>query len=236
MAIRMKHQIPLWQQQFQNDSPEKLLVWFCDNFPGAVTFSTSFSVEDQVILHILVSNQLDVRVFTLDTGRLFPETYDLIDLVSKKYNIRIFTYFPDTLKVEQMINSKGINLFYDSVENRRECCTVRKTEPLTRAQEGMKVWVTGMRKDQSVTRNDMDLISWEEKSGMIKVNPLINWSLDRVMDYLDQYKVPFNPLHKRGYSSIGCAPCTRAVMPGEDIRAGRWWWEHPENRECGLHK
>jgi phosphoadenosine phosphosulfate reductase len=184
----------------------------------------------------LVTHRLPVKIFTLDTGRLFPETYDLMDVITKKYDIQIVTYFPESTEVEKMVNAKGINLFYESVENRRQCCAIRKTAPLSRALSGMKVWITGVRKDQSVTRNEMDLINWEEKSGLIKINPLIEWSLESVMAYLHQHKVPYNRLHDQGFLSIGCAPCTRAILPGEDIRAGRWWWEHPENRECGIHK
>ena len=175
------------------------------------------------------------RIFTLDTGRLFPETYELIDETNKYFNISIEVLFPDYRLVEQMVAKKGINHFYKSIENRKECCQVRKLEPLKRAFTSLEVWICGLRRDQSVTRLLSDKIEWDEANGIIKLNPLIDWTEDDVWQYIDKFKIPYNSLCKKGFPSIGCQPCTRAVKPGEDIRAGRWWWEEPEHKECGLH-
>lgn len=215
---------------------EVVLDYMFRSFDGKVGFSTSLGLEDQVITHMLTSIHKSAYIFTLDTGRLFPETYDLIDLTSKKYDINIKVFFPEAQSVQEMVNEKGINLFYDSIENRQLCCSVRKLEPLKRAFEGLDAWVCGLRKGQSPTRKDIKTIEWDSKNEIIKVNPLINWSLDDVWNYINGHKVPYNRLHDKGFPSIGCQPCTRAVMPGEDIRAGRWWWENPDTKECGLHK
>ena len=145
-------------------------------------------------------------------------------------------FFPDHQKIEAMVNSKGINLFYESVENRKLCCNLRKIEPLKRAFDGLKVWICGLRREQSVTRNTMQKVEWDEANGLIKLNPLIDWSETDVWNFIQSNKIPYNPLHDKGFPSIGCLPCTRAIIPGEDIRAGRWWWENPETKECGLHK
>jgi phosphoadenosine phosphosulfate reductase len=167
---------------------------------------------------------------------LFPETYDLIDLTNKKYGIKIIPFFPAYNEVEEMVNEHGINLFFDSIDNRHLCCQIRKLNPLKRALKGREAWFTGLRRAQSVTRVDMQIVEWDENSGMLKINPLIEWSEEEVWDYIEQHKIPFSPLHKKGYPSIGCQPCTRAIMEGEDVRAGRWWWENPDTRECGLHQ
>jgi phosphoadenosine phosphosulfate reductase len=216
--------------------PEEILSWFRDNFTGKLTFSTSLSAEDQVIIHMLAILKTPARIFTLDTGRLFQETYDLLDITLKKFGLPIDVYFPDANRVEEMVRSKGINLFYESIENRQLCCHIRKIEPLRRALAGMDVWITGMRKEQSVTRNDSALIEWDPVYEIIKVNPLIHWTSDMVWQFVRSHNIPVNELHSKGYPSIGCLPCTRAVEPGEDVRSGRWWWELPEFRECGLHK
>jgi len=215
---------------------EVVLDYMFNSFEGNVGFSTSLGVEDQVITHMLQAINKSVYIFTLDTGRLFPETYDLLDLTNKKYDLQIKVFFPEADKVQEMVNSKGINLFYDSIENRQLCCSIRKLEPLKRAFSGLDAWVCGLRKGQASTRKDMKTIEWDQKNGLIKVNPLINWSIEEVWEYIRENKVPYNKLHDKGFPSIGCQPCTRAVMEGEDIRAGRWWWENPDSRECGLHK
>lgn len=215
---------------------EVVLDYMFNSFEGKVGFSTSLGVEDQVITHMLQAINKSVYIFTLDTGRLFPETYDLLDLTNKKYDLQIQVFFPEADKVQEMVNSKGINLFYDSIENRQLCCSVRKLEPLKRAFSGLDAWICGLRKGQASTRKDMRTIEWDQKNGLIKVNPLINWSIEQVWEYIRENKVPYNKLHDKGFPSIGCQPCTRAVMEGEDIRAGRWWWENPDTRECGLHK
>lgn len=215
---------------------EDVLNWFLIEFEGKVAFSTSLGAEDQVITRMISDIDRSARVFTLDTGRLFPETYDLIDITSKKYGLNIEIMFPDADRVESMVNSKGINLFYDSIENRKLCCHIRKIEPLKRAFEGLDAWICGLRRDQSVTRKDIQLVEWDDTNGLIKVNPLIDWTEEQVWNYVRGNHVPYNQLHDKGYPSIGCQPCTRATLPGEDVRAGRWWWENPDSRECGLHK
>lgn len=205
-----------------------------EEFPGAVAFSTSFGQEDQVITDIIFRNDLPIRVFTLDTGRLFQETYDLIDLTLARYKKEIEVFFPETADVEKMVRAKGMNSFYDSVENRKECCYVRKVVPLNRALQGVKVWITGLRAEQSENRQGMDALELDEGRQLYKYNPLIEWSYTEVLSYLDKHNVPYNRLHDKGFISIGCAPCTRAIEPGEHPRAGRWWWEESQ-KECGLH-
>lgn len=215
---------------------EEVLDYMFNSFEGKVAFSSSLGVEDQVITHMLQPIRKDADIFTLDTGRLFPETYDLLDITNKKYGINIKVYFPEAQKVQEMVNSKGVNLFYESIENRQLCCFVRKLEPLKRAFTGLDAWVCGLRKGQSPTRQNMHVVEWDAKNGLIKVNPLIDWSEEQIWQYVHEHKVPYNKLHDKGFPSIGCQPCTRAILPSEDIRAGRWWWENANTRECGLHK
>jgi len=225
-----------WNLKFGNGSAEELLSFFLKEYSGAIALSSSFSVEDQLLTEMVVNIDPNTRIFTLDTGRLFPETYDLIDRTSKKYNKPIEVFFPDPADVESMVRDKGMNLFYSSIENRKLCCNLRKIKPLARAMKGLKVWITGLRREQSVTRVDMQMIEWDENNNLLKLNPLINWTEDEVWKRVKERNIPYNPLHKKGFVSIGCQPCTRAVLPGEDPRAGRWWWENPDTRECGLHK
>lgn len=207
-----------------------------DEFPSKVTFATSLGEEDQVITDMIAKAAPGIEIFTLDTGRLFAETYDLMAKDQKKYDkLNFKIYYPDTKTVEEMVRTKGINLFYESVENRKLCCHVRKVEPLRRALSNVDAWITGLRHSQSISRIDAKIFEWDEANGKIKINPLIDWSLDQVHDYIKQHNVDVNPLHAQGFVSIGCAPCTRAIKSGEDIRAGRWWWEEPEQKECGLH-
>lgn len=222
--------------ELSGKEPEEVIAWFLNEFDGKVSFSTSLGAEDQVITHLIAGIDKSASVFTLDTGRLFPETYDLIDLTSKKYGLGIQIMFPDPVQVEEMVNEKGINLFYDSIENRKRCCHIRKIEPLKRAFRGLDAWICGLRREQSVTRKDVQLVEWDEVNSLIKVNPLIDWTEKQVWDFIKANHVPYNKLHDNNFPSIGCQPCTRAVMPGEDVRAGRWWWENPDTRECGLHK
>jgi phosphoadenosine phosphosulfate reductase len=222
--------------RFSNSKPEEVLDYFLKAFNGNIALSSSLSAEDQVLTHMICSIDNSARLFTLDTGRLFPEVYELIETTNKKYGISIEVYFPDFQKVQQMVREKGINLFYERVEYRKECCNIRKVEPLKRALAGLKVWISGLRKDQSVTRFSSKLIEWDEKYGIIKLNPLINWTEDQVWTYIHSNNIPYNPLHDKGFKSIGCQPCTRAIQPGEEIRAGRWWWEQPEQKECGIHE
>ena len=197
-------------------------------------FSTSFGMEDQVISHHILSNKLPITVFTLDTGRLFEETYEVFNSTKKKYGASIITYFPDEKDIEKLITAKGPFSFYNGVEDRKECCHLRKVKPLQRALSKVDLWITGLRAEQSFARQQLNLFQYDETFNLIKFNPLTSWTLEEVKDYLKKYKVPQNKLHKRDYLSIGCAPCTRPIKPGEDIRAGRWWWE-TSKKECGLH-
>jgi phosphoadenosine phosphosulfate reductase len=199
-----------------------------------IVFSTSFGQEDQAITHAIATTALEIEIFTLDTGRQFQESYELIDLTTKKYDIALKTYFPDTEKTEELVAQKGFNSFYQSVENRKECCFIRKIEPLNRALKGAHVWITGLRAEQSDNRSSMPMLEWDEAKKIFKFNPLIDWTFTDLETYLNTHKIPQNPLHKKGFVSIGCAPCTRAIAAGEHPRAGRWWWENSQ-KECGLH-
>ncbi|WP_158855989.1 phosphoadenylyl-sulfate reductase [Lunatibacter salilacus] len=204
-------------------------------FPSKVVFSTSLGQEDQVITQLIAMHKLPVEIFTLDTGRLFYETYDLLARTIMKYGVDIKTYYPDTASAEKFVREKGINSFYESVENRKSCCYIRKVEPLKRALEGNKVWITGLRSEQSANRQQMKKLEWDPANQILKYNPLLDWTMDQMLDYINEHKIPYNPLHDKGFVSIGCAPCTRAIAPGEDPRAGRWWWESSQ-KECGLHE
>jgi len=224
----------------ENLSLEESLSFIANRYPNKVVFSTSFGQEDQIITHAIFRNTtnggpLDIKVFTLDTGRLFQETYELMDRTRSRYKQSIETYFPNTGKVEQLVTSKGFNSFYESVENRKECCFIRKIEPLKRALAGAEVWITGLRAEQSENRNDMRIWEWDEGNKVWKFNPLIHWTYDQVLAYISINNVPDNSLHRKGFVSIGCLPCTRAIEPNEHPRAGRWWWEESK-KECGLHQ
>jgi phosphoadenosine phosphosulfate reductase len=225
-----------WNSYFENKTPAELIKYFLDYFGDKIAFSTSLGMEDQVITHMISRIDKNANIFTLDTGRLFPETYDLIDRTARKFDITLNVFFPDAADVEKMVKDKGINLFYDSIENRKFCCEVRKLRPLARAIKNLDAWITGLRRDQAVTRKELQKVEWDENNNLLKINPLADWSLEQVESYIKKYKIPVNPLHRKGFVSIGCQPCTRAIEPGEDIRAGRWWWENPETKECGLHK
>ena len=200
-----------------------------------VTFANSLGAEDMVLTDLIAKFQPDIAMFSLDTGRLPQETYDLMQAVRERYSVPLQIYFPDSAQVENFVAQNGVNGFYDSVENRKECCRIRKVQPLKRALAGKKAWITGMRRDQAVTRGGLTVSSFDADHGLQKFNPLLDWSNAEVWEYIKQNDVPYNKLHDHFYPSIGCAPCTRSVTPGEDIRSGRWWWENPENKECGLH-
>ncbi|KAF0203512.1 MAG: phosphoadenosine phosphosulfate [Bacteroidetes bacterium] len=234
--MKNKAEIDRINEMLAGKSAQEVIEWFLKDFEGKVAFSTSLGAEDQVITQMIAQVGVPADIFTLDTGRLFPETYNLLDLTSKKYDLNIRVMFPDASRVENMVNEKGINLFYDSIENRKLCCHIRKIEPLKRAFAGLDAWICGLRREQSVTRKDMRLVEWDENNDLIKVNPLIEWTETELWDYIKANRIPYNKLHDTGFPSIGCQPCTRAILPGEDVRAGRWWWENPETRECGLHK
>ena len=214
---------------------DKALAILVAEFPGQVVFSTSFSIEDQVIAHHILSHDIPVTIFTLDTGRLFAETYSVWSSTNEKYNTRVQAYYPDRNLLENYLNEKGPNAFYESVDNRKLCCHIRKVEPLKRALKGQAIWITGLRAEHSPERKDHQLLEWDEGNGVIKYNPILHWDTSAVRTYIDEFNVPYNPLHDKGFVSIGCAPCTRAVRAGEDFRAGRWWWEDSSKKECGLH-
>lgn len=224
-----------YNQLLKGKTPQEILGFLHENNGGKMVFSSSMGAEDQVITHIIASLGINCNIFTLDTGRMFPETYELIEKTQARYKISIETYFPDARSVEQMVNEKGINLFYQSIENRKLCCNIRKTQPLQRALKGYDIWVTGLRRQQSPTRINMETFEWEPQFNMIKVNPLLEWSQEQMWQFIHDNKIPYNTLHNKGFASIGCQPCTRAIEKGEDIRAGRWWWEDPDSKECGLH-
>ncbi|NOU18530.1 MAG: phosphoadenylyl-sulfate reductase [Bacteroidales bacterium] len=215
---------------------DEILRWFLYEFKGRIVLSSSLGAEDQVLTDMVVKIASQTRIFTLDTGRLFYETYELIEKTCLRYKIKMEVYSPNSEQVEAMVAQKGINLFYHSTENRKECCNIRKIVPLKRAFNGAEIWICGLRKDQSITRSEAQMVEWDDANGMIKLNPLIDWTEKQVWDYIKENSVPYNTLHDRGYPSIGCQPCTREIFPGEDIRAGRWWWENADSKECGLHK
>jgi phosphoadenosine phosphosulfate reductase len=223
-------------ERFRDASAQEVVGYFLKAYQGRIALSSSLSIEDQTLTDIIVAQDKHTRIFTLDTGRLFPETYQLIEKTNMTYGIKIEVFFPDYHEVQRMVREEGINLFYNSVESRHRCCQIRKLEPLKRAFQGLDVWICGLRREQSITRQDMQVVEWDEMHQLIKVNPLISWTEQQVWDYIKKHSVPYNKLHDRGYPSIGCEPCTRAVQPGEDVRSGRWWWESPEHRECGLHQ
>ena len=220
---------------FESAEPLTVLRYFLNLYKDKIALASSLSIEDQVLTDMLLSISKEAKIFTIDTGRLPAETYDVLDKTNLQYNVKIDVYFPNNNNVERMVKTKGINLFYESVENRKECCNIRKIEPLKRALSGLDAWICGLRREQSVTRTNMKLIEFDEGNNLLKINPLIDWTEEMVWEYIKKHSVPYNTLHKKNYKSIGCQPCTRAVAEGADIRSGRWWWENPETKECGLH-
>lgn len=232
----MKDLVDQLNKKFTGKQPDEVLAYFLKEYQGHIALASSLGIEDQVLTDMICRIARDTRIFTLDTGRLFPETYSLIERTNMTYGIKIQVFFPDYRELEKMVNEHGVNLFYDSIGKRRQCCHVRKLEPLKRAFSGLKVWICGLRHGQSVTRTDNQMVEWDEHNGLLKLNPLIDWTEEQVWKYIREQGVPYNKLHDEGFPSIGCQPCTRAIQSGEDIRAGRWWWEDPEHKECGLHK
>jgi phosphoadenosine phosphosulfate reductase len=215
-------------------SVDEMISFSLSEFDGKAVFTTSFGAEDQVITHFITGKKLPVDLVTLDTGRLFNETLETFEKTSRKYGNIIKTFFPDPNDVESYVNKNGINGFYQSVELRKECCGIRKVKPLERGLKGYGIWITGLRADQSGNRSGLNFFEWDDRFKIIKVNPLLRWTFNEVMDFIKSNFVPYNLLHDKGFVSIGCAPCTRAIHEGEDFRAGRWWWESSE-KECGLH-
>ncbi|MFT3676521.1 MAG: phosphoadenylyl-sulfate reductase [Chitinophagaceae bacterium] len=221
-------------QQIEQSSLQQALSLVADLFPGEVVFSSSLGQEDQVLTDVIFRNDINIRIFTIDTGRLFNETYELLDRTVARYRKPIAVFFPPATETEAWVAANGINGFYESVDLRKGCCHVRKVLPLNRALQGAKVWVTGLRADQSDNRKDMPVIEWMPEKQLYKFNPLIRWTYEEMITYIKDNNVPYNRLHDKGFISIGCAPCTRAIEPGEEPRAGRWWWE-ASHKECGLH-
>ena len=222
--------------QFKDCSANKIIQNVIKDFKNEICFASSLGAEDQVITEMIASVDTNTEIFTLDTGRLFQETYDLYDKTISRYKINIRILFPDNKDVEEMVNKYGANLFYKDIEKRKTCCRIRKIEPLKRAIHGKKFWITGLRNEQSDSRINNKLFEYDEINNIIKINPLIHWSEKEVWDYIKEKDIPYNVLHDKGFNSIGCMPCTRAVLPGEDSRAGRWWWENKGHKECGLHR
>ncbi|MEM0029594.1 MAG: phosphoadenylyl-sulfate reductase [Candidatus Nitrosocaldus sp.] len=223
-------------REFESKSAEEVLRWAIDRFHPRIALASSFGAEDVVLIDMLARIRKDARIFTLDTGRLNQETYDVMDAIRDRYGVSIEVYFPDAREVEEMVRKHGLNLFYHSVELRKLCCEIRKVKPLNRALSSLDAWITGLRREQADTRASIAKVEVDvQHNGMIKINPLADWTWDMVWEYIRGNNVPYNRLHDKGYPSIGCEPCTRAVQPGEPFRAGRWWWEQDAYKECGLH-
>jgi phosphoadenosine phosphosulfate reductase len=222
-------------EEFSSMSEIEVLSALSQRHIDKIVFSTSFGKEDQAITHMIAKSVLPIKLFTLDTGRLFKETYSVWDATIQKYKVKIHTYFPDAKRVEDFISTNGPNSFYDGVENRKLCCTIRKVEPLKRALIGNEIWVTGIRAEQSDNRLQTEKFEFDAVNNIIKYHPILNWTFDQLEDYVDQNNVPINKLHKENFVSIGCQPCTRAIKEGESFRDGRWWWENKSTKECGLH-
>ncbi len=230
-----KNDIMQWRAELAGKSPVEVLLWAGKTFSGQISFASSLGLEDQILTEIIAVHNLAIPIFTLDTGRLFAQTYELLEKTEERYGVKINVFFPDRTQVEQLVQQNGINCFRKSIALRKECCRIRKVAPLERALAGKQAWITGMRREQSITREDLPVIEWDSSNGLVKINPLASWSEEEVLAYISAKHIPYNPLHDEGFPTIGCSCCTRAVKPGEDIRAGRWWWEEPEHKECGLH-
>ncbi len=227
--------IDTMNDKFKNYSAEEILEFFLNEYKDGIALASSLSIEDQVLTDMILKINKESKIFTLDTGRLPYETYKLIEDTNSFYDYKMDLYFPQQSLVETMVKEKGINLFYNSVEERKLCCYNRKVEPLKRALSGLDAWICGLRKEQSVTRENLDIAEFDDNNKILKINPLLNWSEEEVWRYIKKHNVPYNILYNKNYRSIGCAPCSRAVRDGEDLRSGRWWWENPETKECGLH-
>jgi phosphoadenosine phosphosulfate reductase len=222
-------------QRFDRRDFQHNLLELGELYAGGIVFSTSFGLEDQAITHLLSVSTVPVSIFTLDTGRLFPETYSTWSATLERYKFSIEAFYPDEPNIRQWVTENGPNAFYASPEARKACCQIRKVEPLKRALKGKKIWITGIRAAQSPDRKGMPILEYDEANDLVKYHPLLHWSDQDVKDFVALHHVPYNPLHDRGFVSIGCAPCTRAIKPGEDFRSGRWWWEDNSRKECGLH-
>lgn len=235
MDLPLERQVDDLRRDLPKRSALETLASLAGRFPGRASFSTSFGLEDQIISHLIFEHQLPIRVFTLDTGRNFQETYLTWSKTLLRYGQPIEVFTPQAASLEALVAQKGPNSFYESPENRKECCHIRKVEPLARALAGTQLWFTGIRAEQSTNRQHMHRAEWDGGHQLIKTHPLFDWTWDECVAFAQQHGIPTNPLHQQGFVSIGCAPCTRAIKPGEDFRAGRWWWENADTKECGLH-
>ncbi|MCC5919598.1 MAG: phosphoadenylyl-sulfate reductase [Cyclobacteriaceae bacterium] len=233
--MEVQKHIEQLEKELIGKTTEEQMASIADVFGREATFSSSFGYEDQVVSHMIFSANLGIEVFTLDTGRNFPETYKVWSRTLERYGKPIVAYYPDATEIEAFVSSKGPNAIYDSIDNRKQCCFIRKVAPLRRALKGKKIWITGIRAEQTAHREGMKHLEWDEANQIIKFNPLLNWTWDEVRAYVRLHNIPYNSLHDQGFPSIGCQPCTRAVKNGENPRAGRWWWEDQTKRECGLH-
>jgi len=235
MSEELKKSVNELQVETKGMQLSQSLAYLANTFPGKVTLSSSFSWEDQVLSYYVLDGKLDIEIFTLDTGRLFPETYTVWSKTNDRYQTQIKAYYPNQAEIEKYVNEKGPNAFYNSVADRKGCCFIRKVEPLKRALKNKSIWITGLRAEHSPERQDLQTFEWDEGNSIIKFNPLLHVSTQELKKIINDNSIPYNPLHDKGFVSIGCAPCTRAVQPGEDFRAGRWWWEDNTKKECGLH-
>lgn len=224
------------EKKYRHASAEEIIDKAIELYGDNLAFATSLAWEDQAVTKLILEKTKNVKIFTLDTGRLSQETYDTIDATEKYFGIKIIKLFPDNKQVEEMINIKGVNSFYESIENRKECCNIRKTLPMQKFLSDKSAWITGLRREQSVTRFGMKKIEWDEKNGIVKFNPIADWTENETIEFVKKTKIPYNSLQDIGFRSLGCLPCTKAVGENDDLRAGRWWWESPESKECGLHK
>lgn len=234
MENSLKNKFVILKEKLSRSTfPDDLLQILVNDFPQKVIFSTSFSYEDQVVTHLV--KDLEIDIFTLDTGRLFEQTYETWAATKAFFKKDIKAYYPDAEELQKFVTEKGPDSFYQSVENRKSCCMIRKVHPLKNALKGYSVWITGLRSEHSPNRQNMPQLEWDEDNQVIKFHPILHWTTEEVTEYVAKNHLPYNHLHKKGFVSIGCAPCTRAIQEGEDFRAGRWWWEDANKKECGLH-
>ncbi|MEK7474186.1 MAG: phosphoadenylyl-sulfate reductase [Candidatus Coatesbacteria bacterium] len=236
MTVPDEAALARWRVETGGLPAEEILGWAVAAFPGRVGFSSSLGLEDQVLADMIAARALPVRAFTLDTGRLFPETLDLLARTEARYGLGMRVFLPDAVEVEALVNTHGVDLFRRSPGLRQACCEARKVHPLKRALAGLEAWICGLRAGQSSSRADVHAVDWDAGNGLVRISPLAAWTGTQVDAYVRDHDVPVNPLHATGFPSIGCAPCTRAVAPGGDPRSGRWWWEAAGHRECGLHR
>lgn len=232
-----KEEIEVMQSELKLSTAEDILLWAESVFAKEkLAFASSLGAEDQVLTHMIHNRNMDISIFTIDTGCLYPESLQLINQTEQKYGFQYEILRPEESSVQEMVSAHGEDLYYKSLELRKNCCRVRKIVPLKKKLDDLDAWICGLRREQSVTRTDLEKVAWDEVFGLVKINPLADWSENQIWDYIRENQIPYHALHDKGYPSIGCVPCTRAIKEGEDVRAGRWWWENKENKECGLHQ